>query len=171
MSQRTRARITSRSRSSLQRAGTGTGNALFSRYPAIRPERGAAQTARIHFPSRRLSPWNSSGQPAGVIVDRNTVRSSVFRPQGNSRLSIFRAARSSRSSANSDVFPNGLLSAGSPYHVNSPQFWPNGIDRCKFEVYHIAVNWGDGERPMVWDRIIEFYDRIFRQDIKFTKTI
>jgi hypothetical protein len=52
------ARITSRSRShsSLQRAGTGTGNTILcgiSRYPPGHSRRS------IRFPSRRLSPWNA----------------------------------------------------------------------------------------------------------------
>lgn len=41
-------------------------------YPAIRRDRVAAQTARGRFPSRCLSPWNSSGQPAGFIAGRNS---------------------------------------------------------------------------------------------------
>ena len=66
------ARITSpsRSHSSLQRAGTGTGNPILcsiSRYPPGHSRRS------IRFPSRRLSPWNSAGQPAGFIARRRAA--------------------------------------------------------------------------------------------------
>ncbi|MEQ1883071.1 MAG: SRPBCC family protein [Burkholderiales bacterium] len=70
-----------------------------------------------------------------------------------------------------NIFPNGLLSAGSTYHVNAPLFWPKGYDRCRFEIYHLAVDWGPGERPKIWDQVIKFYDTVFGQDNVFTDTI
>lgn len=70
-----------------------------------------------------------------------------------------------------NVFPNMLLSSGIPFHVNSPHFWPNGVDKCRMEIYHFGVDWGDGPRPKGWDASIEMHDKIFEQDIVFTKSI
>lgn len=47
------------------------------------------------------------------------------------------------------VFPN-WVSPLSQYTIPPLLFWPNGIDKCKFETWTFAPDWGDGPKPDMW---------------------
>lgn len=44
------------------------------------------------------------------------------------------------------VFPNWVSPLG-PYFLPPLQFWPNGIDKSRYEVWTLVADWGDGPRP------------------------
>ena len=48
-----------------------------------------------------------------------------------------------------NVFPN-WVSPLSQYAVPPLLFWPNGIDKTRFEVWTTAPDWGDGPAPDLW---------------------
>ncbi len=47
------------------------------------------------------------------------------------------------------IFPN-WVSPLSARALPPLLFWPNGIDKCRFETWTLAPDWGDGEKPDMW---------------------
>ena len=48
-----------------------------------------------------------------------------------------------------NLFPN-WVSPLSQYSIPPLLFWPNGIDKCRFETWTVAPDWGDGQAPDLW---------------------
>jgi len=48
-----------------------------------------------------------------------------------------------------NLFPN-WVSPLSQYSLPPLLFWPNGIDKCRFETWTVAPDWGDGKGPDLW---------------------
>lgn len=48
-----------------------------------------------------------------------------------------------------NLFPN-WVSPLSQFSLPPLLFWPNGIDRCRFETWTVAPDWGDGPGPDLW---------------------
>ncbi|RMF95203.1 MAG: aromatic ring-hydroxylating dioxygenase subunit alpha [Gammaproteobacteria bacterium] len=68
------------------------------------------------------------------------------------------------------LFPNlvtPVAATGLPFNL----LWPQGDERSLLEVLWFAPGWGDGERPALWERRIENYNRILREDIELVERI
>lgn len=107
---------------------------------------------------------------APILDDRRNVN--TLYPQGHGRMiaprpkredgslalppgrSIYREIESvgeiARSCTQSyGVFPN-WVSPLNQYALPPLLFWPDGIDKCLFETFTFAPDWGDGPRPDMW---------------------
>jgi len=105
-----------------------------------------------------------------VLDDRRNVN--TFYPQGHGRMvaprpdrgeqsaeimsqraiwnEIETAGEISRTCTQSyGVFPN-WVSPLSQYTIPPLLFWPNGINKCIFETWTLAPDWGDGPKPDMW---------------------
>jgi phenylpropionate dioxygenase-like ring-hydroxylating dioxygenase large terminal subunit len=47
------------------------------------------------------------------------------------------------------IFPNWVSPLSAQY-LPPLLFWPNGINKCKFETFTFAPDWGDGPNPDLW---------------------
>jgi phenylpropionate dioxygenase-like ring-hydroxylating dioxygenase large terminal subunit len=68
------------------------------------------------------------------------------------------------------VFPNWvspLGASGFPVLL----FWPNGVDKCRMEVWWFGPDWGQGERPAVWDGRIQYFNQVLEEDTTFGRWI
>jgi phenylpropionate dioxygenase-like ring-hydroxylating dioxygenase large terminal subunit len=68
------------------------------------------------------------------------------------------------------IFPNWvspLGASGFPVLL----FWPNGIDKCRMEVWWFGADWGTGEKPAAWAETRVFFDRVLREDTEFGRWI
>lgn len=62
------------------------------------------------------------------------------------------------------VFPNMIIpleKSGFPIL----RFWPLGKDECEMEVIFLGPDWGDGERPQVWDYFMKVFNKIMEEDV------
>jgi hypothetical protein len=50
-------------------------------------------------------------------------------------------------------------------------FWPNGIDKCRMEVWWLGPDWGAGERPSDWEKTIDFFNVVLEEDTLFGRWI
>jgi phenylpropionate dioxygenase-like ring-hydroxylating dioxygenase large terminal subunit len=50
-------------------------------------------------------------------------------------------------------------------------FWPNGINKCRMELWWFGPDWGEGERPADWDNTIAFFNVVLEEDTEFGKWI
>ena len=105
-----------------------------------------------------------------VLDDRRNVN--TFYPQGHGRMVAPRPKRADGSIANWEerspwaeidtvgeiartctqsygVFPN-WVSPLSERAIPPLLFWPLGIDKCLFETWTMAPDWGDGPKPDMW---------------------
>ncbi len=105
-----------------------------------------------------------------VLDDRRNVN--TFYPQGHGRMVAPRPKRADGSIANWEerspwaeidtvgeiartctqsygVFPN-WVSPLSERAIPPLLFWPLGIDKCLFETWTLAPDWGDGPKPDMW---------------------
>ena len=64
------------------------------------------------------------------------------------------------------VFPNWVSPLG-PGGFPVLLFWPNGINKCKMEVWWFGPNWGAGERPAQWDKTFEYFNQVLEEDTLF----
>lgn len=64
------------------------------------------------------------------------------------------------------VFPNLVMPLGA---TGFPilQFWPNGIDKARMEVWWFGPDWGEGPRPAEWDVTISFFNSVLEEDTVF----
>lgn len=70
-----------------------------------------------------------------------------------------------------NAFPNGLYGDMNQFYVTAPQFWPDGLEATKYEVYWLGADWGDGPRPAAWDAVIEGFNAVIREDVEFAQTV
>jgi len=105
-----------------------------------------------------------------VLDDRRNVN--TFYPQGHGRMVAPRPDRGEQSAEimsqraiwneietageisrpctqSYGVFPN-WVSPLSQYTIPPLLFWPNGINKCLFETWTLAPDWGDGPKPDMW---------------------
>ena len=68
------------------------------------------------------------------------------------------------------VFPN-IVSPLGPTGFPMLVFWPNGIDKCRMEVWWLGPDWGEGERPADWEKTIEFFNAVLEEDTEFGRWI
>ena len=64
------------------------------------------------------------------------------------------------------VFPNWISPLGS-YGFPVLLFWPNGLDKCRMEVWWFGADWGSGERPSNWAGYIEAFNHVLTEDTEF----
>lgn len=72
--------------------------------------------------------------------------------------------------ASHNLFPNLILPV-SATGIPAVAIWPLAIDRTLLEVMWFAPDWGDGERPALWDMRIANFDRIVEEDVSFVEPI
>ncbi|BEV02485.1 aromatic ring-hydroxylating dioxygenase subunit alpha [Novosphingobium olei] len=65
-----------------------------------------------------------------------------------------------------NLFPN-WVSPLSPHGYFVLNFWPNGLNRSKMEVWWFGPDWGEGPRPAYWDTTITYLDSVLREDTEF----
>ena len=46
-------------------------------------------------------------------------------------------------------------------------WWPKTINECSFDVMWIAPDWGEGERPPIWDSQIKAFNDVLDEDLQF----
>jgi phenylpropionate dioxygenase-like ring-hydroxylating dioxygenase large terminal subunit len=68
------------------------------------------------------------------------------------------------------MFPNWVSPLGS-YGFPVLLFWPNGIDKCKMEVWWFGADWGTGEKPTQWNDYIGAFNEVLKEDTEFGKWI
>jgi phenylpropionate dioxygenase-like ring-hydroxylating dioxygenase large terminal subunit len=69
-----------------------------------------------------------------------------------------------------NVFPN-LVTPVSPTGLPFNLIWPVSDDESMLEVVWFAPDWGEGPRPAGWERRLENYSRILREDIGLVEQI
>ena len=68
------------------------------------------------------------------------------------------------------VFPNMIIpleKSGFPIL----RFWPLGKDECEMEVIFLGPDWGDGERPPIWDYFMQVFNKIMAEDVSCLASI
>ncbi|WP_426163527.1 aromatic ring-hydroxylating oxygenase subunit alpha [Sandarakinorhabdus sp. DWP1-3-1] len=69
-----------------------------------------------------------------------------------------------------NLFPNWVSPLGpSGYFILN--FWPNGIDKSKLEVWWFGPDWGEGPRPAYWADTITYLNSVLREDTEFGRWI
>lgn len=64
------------------------------------------------------------------------------------------------------VFPN-IVSPLGPGAFPMLQFWPNGIDRSRMDVWWFGPEWGDGAKPEGWDEVVANFNTVLEEDTAF----
>jgi phenylpropionate dioxygenase-like ring-hydroxylating dioxygenase large terminal subunit len=64
------------------------------------------------------------------------------------------------------IFPN-WVSPLSQVALPPLLFWPLGIDKCLFETFTFAPDWGDGPKPDMWTESGERLVQVLREDTEF----
>jgi len=64
------------------------------------------------------------------------------------------------------VFPNIVtpLNAGA---FPMLQFWPNGINRSRMDVWWVGPEWGAGEKPEGWSEVVDNFNKVLEEDTEF----
>lgn len=65
-----------------------------------------------------------------------------------------------------NVFPNVIT----PISMTARQFlmfWPISLTRTRVDVVHFGRDWGEGERPSGWDKLLEFWEVVMQEDLQF----
>lgn len=68
------------------------------------------------------------------------------------------------------VFPNMIIpleKSGFPIL----RFWPRGTDECDLEVIFLGPDWGDGERPQIWEYFMQMFNKIIAEDVSCLASI
>ena len=47
------------------------------------------------------------------------------------------------------------------------QFWPTSLSECKYEIWWVGPDWGDGERPETWQAMIDGFNVVITEDTQF----
>ena len=68
------------------------------------------------------------------------------------------------------MFPNWVSPLGS-YGFPVLLFWPNGLDKCKLEVWWFGADWGSGKKSPNWDGYIAAFNEVLKEDTEFGKWI
>ncbi len=68
------------------------------------------------------------------------------------------------------MFPNWVSPLGC-YGFPVLLFWPNGVGKCKMEVWWFGADWGTGEKPSNWTGYIEAFNEVLKEDTEFGKWI
>lgn len=64
------------------------------------------------------------------------------------------------------VFPNIVtpLNAGA---FPMLQFWPDGINRSRMDVWWVGPDWGAGEKPEGWGEVVDNFNKVLEEDTAF----
>jgi len=68
------------------------------------------------------------------------------------------------------VFPNMIIpleKSGFPIL----RFWPLGKDECEMELIFLGPDWGDGERPQIWEYFMQVFNKIMAEDVSCLASI
>lgn len=68
------------------------------------------------------------------------------------------------------VFPNMIIpieKSGFPIL----RFWPLGKDECEMELIFLGPDWGEGERPPIWDYFMQVFNKIMEEDVSCLASI
>jgi phenylpropionate dioxygenase-like ring-hydroxylating dioxygenase large terminal subunit len=68
------------------------------------------------------------------------------------------------------LFPNMIIPVDK-FGFPIMQFWPRGKDECEMEMYFLGPDWGDAERPPVWDTYMQIVDQIMDEDLRNLESI
>lgn len=113
---------------------------------------------------RMVAPGWEDGAPA-----RNYRTAST--QQGTPRLEIPSVGEIGRTCTQSyNLFPNWVSPLG-PTGYFVLNFWPNGIDKSRLEVWWFGPDWGEGARPDYWDTTITYLNSVLEEDTQFGKFI
>ncbi len=69
-----------------------------------------------------------------------------------------------------NMFPNWISPLGS-YGFPVLLFWPNGLSKCKMEVWWFGADWGAGKKPESWKAYIDAFNNVLTEDTEFGKWI
>jgi phenylpropionate dioxygenase-like ring-hydroxylating dioxygenase large terminal subunit len=69
-----------------------------------------------------------------------------------------------------NLFPNWVSPLG-PTGYFILNFWPDGIDKSKLEVWWFGPDWGEGPRPAYWADTITYLNSVLREDTEFGRWI
>ncbi len=72
----------------------------------------------------------------------------------------------SRHHVSHNVFPNVITPTGDVAR-QFLMFWPLTRTRTRVDVVHFGLDWGDGERPAGWDKLLAFWDIVMDEDLQF----
>jgi phenylpropionate dioxygenase-like ring-hydroxylating dioxygenase large terminal subunit len=64
------------------------------------------------------------------------------------------------------IFPNVVSPLG-PGAFPMLQFWPNGIDRSRMDVWWFGPDWGDGDKPEGWAEVVSGFNQVLEEDTAF----
>ncbi len=68
------------------------------------------------------------------------------------------------------MFPNWVSPLGS-YGFPVLLFWPNGLAKCRMEVWWFGADWGTGQKPAQWKSYIDAFNTVLTEDTEFGKWI
>jgi phenylpropionate dioxygenase-like ring-hydroxylating dioxygenase large terminal subunit len=68
------------------------------------------------------------------------------------------------------MFPNWVSPLGS-YGFPVLLFWPNGLNKCKLEVWWFGADWGVGQKSANWEGYISAFNGVLKEDTEFGKWI
>ena len=114
---------------------------------------------------RNVNTFYAHGHGRMIAPQHPTSDAPAVRPKP--RLEIETVGEIARTCTQSyGVFPN-IVTPLSPTGFPMLQFWPDGIGRSRMEVWWFGPDWGEGERPAVWDDTIAYFNTVLEEDTAF----
>jgi len=103
----------------------------------------------------------------GRMIAPNPLAGEVDRRRGPAQMdnpSVGEIARTCTQSYG--VFPNIVtpLNSGA---FPMLQFWPDGINRARMDVWWVGPDWGAGEKPQGWSEVVDNFNKVLEEDTAF----
>ena len=103
----------------------------------------------------------------GRMIAPNPMAHEIDRRRGPPQMDTPTVGEIGRTCTQSyGVFPN-IVSPLNPGAFPMLVFWPDGINRCKMEVYWFGPSWGEGEKPDGWQGVVDNFNTVLEEDTEF----
>ena len=103
----------------------------------------------------------------GRMIAPNPVAGDIDRRRGPAQMDTATVGEIARTCTQSyGVFPNIVspLNAGA---FPMLQFWPDGINRSRMDVWWFGPDWGAGEKPDGWSEVVDNFNTVLEEDTVF----
>lgn len=117
---------------------------------------GTVMTLLDNGHSRMVMPRNLGNNDVEKNINFNAHASAPDIPEMNSTFA--------ENSYVYHLFPNTIIpleKSGFPIL----RFWPCGKDECEMELIFLGPDWGEGERPPIWDYFMQMFNKIMEEDV------
>ena len=103
----------------------------------------------------------------GRMIAPNPMAGEIDRRRGPAQMDTATVGEIARTCTQSyGVFPNIVspLNAGA---FPMLQFWPDGINRSRMDVWWFGPDWGVGEKPDGWSEVVDNFNTVLEEDTVF----